>query len=658
MTNPYLEEAADLREQLNHHAHLYHVLDTPAIPDELYDHLLNRLKWLEEKHPELVTPDSPTQKVGGAPLPHFTQVTHTVPMLSLGNGFSAEDFADFDRKVKQHLGTEHDISYCAELKLDGLAVSLIYEDGVFVRGATRGDGTTGEDITHNLRTIRNLPMVLDTVVPPKFLEVRGEVLMPKAGFAKLNASSERQFANPRNAAAGSMRQLDPKIAAARPLAFYAYSVNQQLGGLITNDQYMVLYWLKSMGFDTSDAIRVGIGCSFVERAFAETMKSREALPYEIDGVVFKVNELHLQKQLGFVGREPRWALAYKFPAATATTTLEAVDFQVGRTGAITPVARITPVACGGVTISNVTLHNMDEVRRLGLTLGAQIEVCRAGDVIPKVTRVISGGGYNILMPSKCPVCSSPVIQEGAIIRCSGDTACSAQILRRLEHFVSKRAMDIDGLGSQWLEKMLDADLLTSPANLYQLTKAQLLKLEGMGEKMADKLLAAIEASKQTTFPRFLYALGIRGVGEGTALNLANHFGRIAPLLDASWEQVAKIPDIGEGTAKAIVEYLYESLLPMKLLGVGVSYPTVEQRDNQPLAGQIWVLTGTLANMGRDQAKEKLQQLGAKVSGSVSKKTTMVIAGTEAGSKLADAERLGVRVEGETHLLAVFTLHNV
>jgi DNA ligase (NAD+) len=722
-----INQANHLREQLRHHNHLYYVLDNPQINDAQYDELFRQLKQLEQQYPQLQSPDSPTQRVGGQALSAFNTLTHKVPMLSLGNVFNDQELIDFERKLKERLETTSEIEYCAELKLDGLAISLIYEKGIFKQGATRGDGVTGEDITHNLKTIRNLPLQLNTQNPPLLLEVRGEVLMPKAGFQKLNqeaqAKGEKVFANPRNAAAGSVRQLDPQIAAKRPLAFYAYAVAQIEGQTLPNTQYEVLNWLESMGFSLSEGVAKGIGVSFAQDFYQRVQQRRSQLAYDIDGVVIKVNDLAKQRALGMVSREPRWATAYKFPAELASTTLESVDFQVGRTGALTPVARVKPVLVGGVTVSNITLHNMDEVRRLNLAIGDTIEVCRAGDVIPKVksvlpkivcrlfatwllkqrldfleefvyikkqfTRIKYVGArktkirvkelsildknidkyrlnlLKIKLPPCCPVCESPIVQDekGIIARCSGDIYCEAQMQRRLAHFVSRKAMNVDGLGERWLEQFLEIGLIKTAADLYSLTKEAILEknIEGMGEKLADNILAAIEKSKTTTLPRFLYSLGVRGVGEGTSLALAQYFGNLEAIQAANEESLKQVPDIGEVSAKWIVDYFSQTThqdLLAKFINQGVTWPEMAVAQHQPLAGQSWVLTGTLTSMGRDAAKAKLQQLGAKVSGSVSKKTSVVVAGSEAGSKLSDAQKLGVSVWSEAQLLDLFTQHTV
>lgn len=661
-----VQKVRELHQQLRYHNHRYYVLDDPEISDDGYDRLFRELQMLETAYPELSAADSPTRRVGGEPIPAFISVPHVVPMLSLGNVFSVEELHDFERRIRDRLPPDsRDIEYCAELKLDGLAISLIYEQGRFIYGATRGDGTTGEDISHNLRTICNLPQVLDFTEPPALLEVRGEVLMPRAGFLRLNAEAaakgEKVFANPRNAAAGSVRQLDPAIAARRPLAFYAYSVVRAEGVNLPQTQFEVLQWLKSGGFTLSDEIRMGSGLAFVEQFYEDIGQRREQLPFDIDGVVIKVNSLQKQQQLGFVSREPRWAVAWKFPAQRAVTTVEAVDFQVGRTGALTPVARMRPVLVGGVTVSNVTLHNLDEIRRLGLHVGDTVEVMRAGDVIPKVDRVVSSlpGAMPVEMPCQCPVCGSAIVQEegGVVARCSGDYTCEAQVQRRLAHFVSRKAMDIDGLGERWLVQLLDAGLVRNSADLYRLTESALLEagLEGMGEKLAANIVLAIAKSRETTLPRFLFSLGIRGVGESTALSLAEYFGDIDALMQADAEVLKQVPDVGEVSAAWIVDYFNQPEhreLIQAFRDVGVVWKPVERHHVQPLAGQTWVLTGALTVFSRDEAKARLQKLGAKVSGSVSKKTSVVVAGEAAGSKLEDANRLGVAVWSEAQLLAM------
>lgn len=669
-------EVERLRAELRHHNHLYYVLDNPELPDAEYDKLFHRLKALETEFPELASVSSPTQRVGDKPLSEFSQVTHEVPMLSLDNVFNEEEFAEFDRRVRKGLQWEDEtrqVSYCCEPKLDGLAISLLYENGQLVRGATRGDGATGEDITHNVRTLNSVPLSLLGENVPAVLEVRGEVVMPKAGFQRLNerqaAKGEKAYVNPRNAAAGSLRQLDPRIAAERPLEFYAYAVARSQGWQQPSGQYATLQALQQLGFRISRELKHGDGEAFVAAFYGDIQTRREALPYEIDGVVIKVDDFRLQQELGFVSRAPRWATAYKFPAQEAVTTVEDVEFQVGRTGALTPVARLAPVFVGGVTVSNATLHNMDEVQRMDLHVGDSVVIYRAGDVIPKVVRVLAdrrpADAKLVLMPTHCPVCGSDIVRpEGeAIARCSGGLYCSAQQKEALIHFVSRRAMDIDGLGDKWIEQLVDQGLIKSSADLYHLRKEDLLPLERMGDKSADNLLAAIEKSKATTLPRFLFALGIRQVGESTALALAKHFGSLDKLLEADEAVLQTVPDVGPIVASFIASFFQQEHnreIIGKLQAEGVHWENLAALSDlpQPLVGQTWVLTGTLETMSRDQAKEKLQQLGAKVSGSVSKKTTAVVAGEAAGSKLADAEKHGVRVMNEQELLALLGEHGL
>lgn len=678
-----VREIERLRAKIRHHNHRYYVLDDPEIPDSDYDQLFVSLRNLESGFPDLVTPDSPTQRVGGEPLSGFQTVAHEVPMLSLDNVFSVGEFLDFDRKARERLGgliksgddlfAEPEIPYCAEPKLDGLAISLLYEDGLLVRAATRGDGATGEDITHNVRTIPSVPLRLLGDTAPARLEVRGEVVMPKAGFLKLNeraaAQGEKQFANPRNAAAGSLRQLDPRIAAKRPLEFYAYGAVQALGIDFPPSQFETLQQLVTLGFRISQEVRRGRGARFVQEFYADVQSRRDSLPYEIDGVVIKVDNVRWQQELGFVSRAPRWATAFKFPAQEAVTTVEAIEFQVGRTGALTPVARLAPVFVGGVTVSNATLHNFDEVERMDVRVGDSVIVYRAGDVIPKVVRVLvdrrPANSHPVDLPTCCPVCGSDVErpEDEAIARCSGGLFCPAQQKEALKHFVSRRAMDIEGLGDKWIEQLVDQGLIRSSADLFVLSKGDLLPLDRMGDKSADNLLAAISHSKSTTFPRFLFALGIRGVGEATALALARHFGRLEPLLAADEEALMRVPDIGPVVAESIATFFrqpHNIEIIQRLLEVGVVWPDIEAdaEREQPLAGQTWVLTGSLATLGREQAKEKLMLLGAKVAGSVSKKTSCVVAGEAAGSKLTEAEKLGIPVLNEDALLALLASHGL
>lgn len=665
------QQINQLRAQLNQHNHAYYVLDTPSIPDADYDALFMQLQQLEAQHPELVTADSPTQRVGGAPLDKFGQVQHQVPMLSLDNAFADTDFVAFCQRMADRLDQQTDFSFCAEPKLDGLAVSLRYEAGLLVQAATRGDGYTGEDVTSNIKTIRSIPLRLQGEFPP-VLEVRGEVFMKLAVFDNMNheakARGEKVFANPRNAAAGSLRQLDPKICAKRQLSFYAYAVGavedpaQLLDG---QSHYGRLQQLKSWGLPVCPEIQRCDSASAALAYHKAILARRADLAYEIDGVVLKVDSLPQQLALGFVSRAPRWAIAFKFPAQERTTRLLEVDFQVGRTGSITPVARLEPVVVGGVTVSNATLHNQDEINRLGIEIGDTVIVRRAGDVIPQIVAVVMeqrepGLTRAIEFPTVCPVCQSAVerVEGEAVTRCTAGLYCAAQRKEALKHFVARKALDIEGLGDKLIEQLVDEQLVKTPADIFQLDMPALVGLERMGEKSALKLLQAIETSKQTTLARFIYALGIRDVGEATALNLASHFRQLPALLSASLEQLLEVPDVGTVVADRLLHFFQEEhnqQVVVTLQQAGVCWPDLAEKiaTAQPLAGQTLVLTGTLTAMGRDEAKEKLQQLGAKVSGSVSAKTHAVIAGDNAGSKLAKAAELGVAVWTEAQMLALF-----
>lgn len=656
--------------EVRKHNNAYYVMDAPTISDNEYDQLRLSLIELEERYPDLTQSDSPTASVGDDPLPSFSQVKHDIPMLSLGNVFNKDDLTEFMRRVNDRLSDkDKNPSYEVELKLDGLAVSLKYYNGQFVRGVTRGDGQTGEDITQNVRTINNIPLVLEAAFDIDVLEVRGEVLMPKAGFERLNREAKQSegkvFANPRNAAAGSLRQLDPAVAANRPLAFYAYSVNQGLPEHITQ-QSAALDWLKEIGFTVSE-VKVVNSVDQVQSYYESVIETRSSLPFEIDGMVIKVDDLQLQSQLGHLSREPRWATAYKFPAETAITKLNAIEWQVGRTGQITPVGKLEPVQVGGVTVSNVTLHNIGEIQRLDVRVGDTVSVHRAGDVIPKVTRVWHElrpeDTESVTLPANCPVCDSPVVlPEGeALARCTGELFCPAQQQEALIHFVSRKAMDIEGLGERWLISFFEQGIVKTVADIYHLNehKEDLVNFEKLGEKSVNNMLAAIEESKNTTLSRFIYAIGIKGVGETTAQNLAQHFGDLAPLMEASIEALEAVPDIGTITAELIYNFFraeHNVEVIEALQQAGVHWEKVEQvvSDNLPLEGQTWVITGTLveSGMSRDDAKARLQALGAKVSGSVSAKTSALLAGEKAGSKLTKAESLGVRVVLEQEFLAL------
>ncbi len=657
-----------LIKSLRQHNNAYYVLDDPQIDDSEYDQLRRSLVELEAAYPDLIQPDSPTAQVGDAPLAHFSQIEHDIPMLSLGNVFNVDDLGEFMRRVNDRLSdAQQHPAYEMELKLDGLAVSLKFEHGRFVQAVTRGDGKIGEDITQNVKTIRNLPLVLDAASDIELLEVRGEVLMPKAGFARFNKAAlergDKPFANPRNAAAGSLRQLDPIAAASRPLAFYAYSINQGLPDNIAT-QSQALAWLNDIGFTVS-AVQVVADLDAAQTYYESVLAQRASLPFEIDGTVIKVDSLDLQQQLGFLSREPRWATAYKFPAETVMTIVNSIDWQVGRTGQITPVGKLEPVQVGGVTVSNVTLHNFGEIQRLDVRAGDTVSVHRAGDVIPKVTKVWTefrpADSEPVTLPKTCPVCDSPVVlPEGeALARCTGGLFCPAQQQEALIHFVSRRAMDIDGLGERWLISFFEQGIVKTVADIYHLFEHQqaLLTLEKLGEKSVANMLAAIEVSKNTTLPRFIYALGIKGVGENTAQNLAQHFGDLPEIMAASIEALEAVPDIGHITAESVHEFFraqHNLEVIQALQDAGVQWQRVEAAASEglPLDGQTWVITGTLHQMARDEAKAKLQALGAKVSGSISAKTSVLLAGEKAGSKLTKAEKLGVNVVDEAEFMAM------
>ncbi len=665
-TSTVVAQMRQLIQILAQHNHAYHVMDQPTILDSEYDQLFHQLKALEEQYPECIQPDSPINKVGAKPLAKFTSVTHVVPMLSLGNVFNQEELFAFARRAEERLPNQT-IQYDVELKFDGLAISLWYEQGVLVRGVTRGDGETGEDITQNVKTIRNLPKVLTTNQGevPTLLEVRGEVLMPKAGFEKLNAENEakgeKTFANPRNAAAGSLRQLDPNIAASRPLAFYAYGIAQCEPNHGQSTMSESLEWLQQFGFAVGERHFVCDSIQEVQAVYEQINAERPQLSVEIDGMVIKVNSLKQQQQLGFLSREPRWATAYKFPAVAALTTVENIDWQVGRTGTLTPVARLNPVAVGGVTVSNVTLHNIGEIHRLDVRIGDTVSVYRSGDVIPKVEKVWPEfrpvDAIEVELPSQCPVCESPVVMpEGeALARCSGGLYCAAQRIEAIRHFVSRKALDIEGLGDRWVESLLHLDLLKDVADIYHLHehREKLLTIEKMGEKSVQNLIDSIENSKKTTLAAFIYALGIRGVGETTARMLANTFQTLDALRVADIEALKKTPDVGDITAEWIVDFFqapHNLEVLDRLLAAGIHWDAPVAPSRQPLNGESWVVTGTLSTMGRDEATQLLQALGARVSGSVSSKTKCVVAGEKAGSKLDKAEKLGIAVINEAEFI--------
>jgi DNA ligase (NAD+) len=656
-----------LREQIRHHNYLYHALDAPEIPDVEYDRLLRELEELERENPDLVTEDSPTQRVGAEPISAFATVEHRVPMLSLGNAFSENEVEDFNRRIlnRLELDPETCIEYAAEPKLDGAAVSLVYEDGVLRRGATRGDGTTGEDITHNVRTIEAIPLRLVGDGYPRVLEVRGEVFMPRAGFDAFNAAArekgEKTFVNPRNAAAGSLRQLDPKLTAQRPLDIYVYSVGLYEHGEMPDTQSAILDALQAWGFKVCPERRVVDGIEGCLEYYRGVGERRNSLSYDIDGVVYKVNSLAYQRELGFVSRAPRWALAHKFPAQEEMTTVEDIEFQVGRTGALTPVARLNPVFVGGVTVSNATLHNIDDLHRKDVRVGDSVIVRRAGDVIPEVVQVVGSrrpaGTRPVSLPKHCPVCDSAVVRvdEEAVARCTGGLFCAAQRTEKLKHFVSRKAMDIEGLGTKLITQLVDSGRLKTPADIYTLTRDELASLERMGPKSAEKLVAAIEKSKKTTLKRFLYGLGIREVGEATAMALADYFGKLSAIAEADTETLEQVPDVGPIVASHIAAFFDESHnkdVIDQLIAKGVEWEEkepVRTPGEGALTGLTFVLTGTLPTMTRDEAKARIQAQGGKVSGSVSKKTDYLVAGEKAGSKLTKAQNLEINILDEDAL---------
>ena len=656
-----------LRHDLRRYEYEYHVLDNPTIPDAEYDRLFHQLKALEAAHSELITADSPTQRVGAKPLSGFAQIRHEIPMLSLDNAFSDEEFYAFVKRIEDRLiRLPEPITFCCEPKLDGLAVSILYVNGVLTQAATRGDGTTGEDITANIRTIRNIPLQLLMDNPPARLEVRGEVFMPHAGFERLNQlaleKGEKTFANPRNAAAGSLRQLDPKITSKRPLVLNAYSIGIAEGVDLPNTHYDRLQWLKSIGIPVNPEIRLCNGTDEVLDFYRDIQNKRSSLGYDIDGTVLKINDIALQEKLGFISKAPRWAIAYKFPAQEELTRLNDVEFQVGRTGAITPVAKLEPVFVAGVTVSNATLHNGDEIERLDIAIGDTVVIRRAGDVIPQIIGVLHdrrpADARPIIFPKTCPVCDSAIVRiEGeAVARCTGGLFCAAQRKEALKHFVSRKAMDIDGVGGKLIEQLVDRELVHTPADLFKLDLTTLTRLERMGTKSAENALASLEKAKNTTLARFIFALGIREVGEATALNLANHFKTLEALQNADLEALQQVPDVGEVVANRILAFWHEPhnvAVVNDLIAQGVHWETVETKEvtENRFKGKTVVLTGTLTQMGRNEAKALLQDMGAKVSGSVSAKTDFVIAGDAAGSKLTKAQELGVTVLTEEEFLA-------
>ena len=666
MTDPKVSQRIHaLREQINHHNYCYYVLDNPEIPDAEYDRLMRELESLEQQHPETITPDSPTQRVGSAPLKEFEEVRHAIPMLSLGNAFEEQEVIDFDRRVREGLDVDS-VDYSVEPKLDGLAISLLYEDGLLVRGSTRGDGYTGEDVTQNVRTIESIPLKLVGKDYPGILEVRGEVFMSKKGFAELNErqrkKDEKTFANPRNAAAGSLRQLDPRITATRPLEIYCYGLGRVEGRAMPGRHSEIMQALKGWGLRVNPESRLVKGIEGCLAYHRKMLRKRESLPYDIDGVVFKVDRVDQQETLGFVSRAPRWAIAHKFPAEEEMTKLIDIDVQVGRTGALTPVARLEPVFVGGVTITNATLHNQDEIERKDVRIGDTVIVRRAGDVIPEVVQPVLSERKNkklrkFRMPTECPVCGSKVIRlEGeAVSRCTGGLYCQAQRREAIKHFVSRRAMDIEGIGDKLVEQLDELGMVNDVSDLYRLKAEAIAGIERMGEISAGNLIKGLERSKKTTLPRFLFALGIRQVGETTAQTLARHFGTLEALMQADEEALIEVQDVGPVVAQSIVSFFKEKHnrdVVKKLVKAGIHWPEEKAPSprSQVLAGKTFVLTGTLPNMSRNEAKEKLLHLGAKVSSSVSKKTDYVVVGADPGSKAAKAEELGVTIIDEEQLV--------
>lgn len=672
MASSISEQINHLRSTLEQHSYNYYVLDTPSIPDAEYDRLLQQLSALETQHPELITADSPTQKVGGAALSKFEQVAHQVPMLSLDNAFSEDEFIAFNRRIKERLMSTEELTFCCEPKLDGLAVSIIYRDGVLVQAATRGDGLTGENVTQNVKTIRNVPLKLRGSDYPAELEVRGEVFMDNAGFEKFNIEAEKRgekvFVNPRNAAAGSLRQLDSKITAKRPLMFYAYSTGLVADGSIAEDHYQQLEKLTDWGLPLCPETKLVEGPQAALAYYTDILTRRGELKYEIDGVVIKINQKALQERLGFVARAPRWAIAYKFPAQEEITKLLDVEFQVGRTGAITPVARLEPVFVGGVTVSNATLHNGDEIARLGVKVGDTVIIRRAGDVIPQITQVVlerrPDDARDIEFPVTCPICDSHVekVEGEAVARCTGGLVCPAQRKQAIKHFASRKALDIDGLGDKIVDQLVDRELIKTPADLFILKQGHFESLERMGPKSAKNLVTALQDAKATTLAKFLYSLGIREAGEATTQNLANHFLTLENVINASIDSLTQVSDVGEIVATHVRSFFSEQHnldVVNALVEQGINWPelTPPSAQEQPLAGLVYVLTGTLNTLNRNDAKARLQQLGAKVSGSVSAKTDALVAGEKGGSKLTKAQDLGIDVLTEEDLINLLEQHN-
>ncbi|EAQ66188.1 NAD-dependent DNA ligase [Marinomonas sp. MED121] len=675
MSDSITAQISELVNRLNDYSYAYHVKDEPKVSDAEYDLDYRTLIALEKQAPDLIQADSPTQRVGEKPDSGFQTVAHTVPMLSLDNAFSDEQLEEFEQRLFKLIGAQA-LSYCCEPKLDGLAISLRYEDGILVRGLTRGDGVAGEDITSNIKTIGSIPLKLRTQTPPPVLEVRGEIYMPKAGFEALNKQAEEKgekaFVNPRNAAAGSLRQLDPSITASRPLVLCAYSIGHTEGWIQPDSHYDSLTLMSQWGFKTNPLMEKVSSIKGCVDYYQRLTELRPDLTYDIDGIVYKVDSLALQQELGFIARAPRWAIARKFPAEEAITQILDVDFQVGRTGAITPVARLDPVFVGGVTVSNATLHNKDEINRLGVRVKDFVSIRRAGDVIPQVVKVIHDkrgeDSAEVIFPEVCPICQSELEQVTgeAVIRCSGGLVCGAQRKEALKHFVSRKAMDIDGLGDKLVEQLVDLEFIKTPVDIYHLFKKKqaLLELERMGEKSVEKLLTSIEASKQTEFHRFIYALGIREVGEATARTLTRHFKTLDKIIEANTESLVKVDDVGPIVAQHLRRFFFKDSnkeMVMALLDAGLYWQEKEAASGetaQPLLGLTYVVTGTLTALKRDEVKDKLISLGAKVSGSVSAKTHCLIAGEKAGSKLTKAQDLGIQILDEAGMLALLEEHGV
>jgi DNA ligase (NAD+) len=672
-SNSIIKKIAQLKKKINEHNYRYHILDEPFISDAAYDKLFRELEALEKQHPELISNDSPTQRVGSTPLTSFQQVQHTVPMLSLENAFSEKEVLAFNKRLQERLQTEKDIEYACEPKLDGVAVSLIYHKGQLIRAATRGDGNTGEDITLNIRTILSIPLQLRGSDYPTSLEVRGEVYIPKKAFQQLNnrlkEAGEKTFVNPRNAAAGSLRQLNPKITAQRSLAFFTHSVGQIKGAKLATTHTAILDQFKQWGLPRCPQTKTAKNILACLEYYYKIEKQRTVLPYEIDGVVYKVNAIALQQQLGFVSRAPRWALAHKFPAQEEFTQVLAIGFQVGRTGTLTPVARLQPVFVGGATISNATLHNMDEVKRKDIRVGDTVIIRRAGDVIPEVVSVVKEkrptNTHALKLPKHCPICGSDIIkiETEAAARCSGALYCPAQRKEAIKHFASRKAINIEGLGNKLVDQLVDANLIKDVSDLYHLAPEQLVDLEHLGKKSAQKLCDAIHASKKTSLTRFLYALGIRDVGITTALNLTQHFQALKPIMKADTESLQAIPDIGPVVAAQVKKFFSEphNLEVIKnLLAAGITWPkpTVNQQHPSLLTGKSVVLTGSLSKLSREQATTLLQEFGAKVTSSVSKKTDYVIAGKDPGSKLTRAQELSLTILTENKFLELLKKANL